>query len=144
MLAPIVPSPIKPTFMPLSRIGVALPRIRGRGPFATTVSRLPLREDVLGDLRRRHCRRPAGVKGEMRDDLADLLLGDAIVERAVEMARQLPFAAEGDQRRDNDEAAVALFQARALPNFAEQPLLAVIDQVGNDIPDRLARRVHFL
>src|ERR1051326_9105831 len=122
MLAPIVPSPIKPTFMPLSRIGVALPRIRGRGPFATTVSRLPLREDVLGDLRRRHCRRQAGVKGEMRDVLSDLLLADAMVESAVEMAKQLPFAAEDDHRRARDSAAVSFFQARARPDLAQQAL----------------------
>src|SRR5512133_3995645 len=105
MLAPIVPSPMKPTFMPLSRIGVALSLNTGEG-----LLRLPLREHVLGDLRRGHRRRPAGIKGEMRDDLADLLLGDAVVERAVEMAGQLPLAAERDQGCDDDQAAVALLQ----------------------------------
>src|SRR5205814_5868511 len=79
--------------------------------------------------------------GEMRDDLADLLLGDAVVEGAVEMAGQLPLAAERDQRRDDDQAAVALLQAGTLPDLAEQHLLAVIDQVGNDVADRVARRI---
>src|SRR5207248_2034609 len=74
-------------------------------------ARLPRREDVLGDLRRGHRRRPAGLESEMRDDLADLLLGDAVVQRSVEMAGQLPIAAERDQSRDDDQAAVALLQA---------------------------------
>src|SRR5438045_9077932 len=96
-------------------------------------ARLPRREDILGDLRRGHRRRPAGVESEMRNDLADLLLGDAVVERSVEMAGQLPLAAERDQGRDDNQAAIALLQARSLPDLAEQPLLAVIDQAGNDI-----------
>src|SRR5437763_1468174 len=113
----------------------------GSGAISTAMlqaraARLPRREDVLGDLRRGHRRRPAGVESEMRDDLADLLLGDAVVQRSVEMAGQLPIAAERDQSRDDDQAAVALLQARSLPDFAEQPLLAVIDQVGNDIAHR--------
>src|SRR5260370_18352296 len=57
------------------------------------------------------------------------------------MADQLPLAAQCDQRGDDDQAAVALFQARALPDLAEQPFFAVIDQVGHDIADGFARRV---
>src|SRR5262245_40639852 len=136
MLAPIVPSPINPTFMCILPACRNSPSPVSRGG----ACRLPLRENVLGDLRRGHRRGPAGIKGEMRDDLADLLLRDAVVERAVQMANQLPLAAERDQRRDDDEAAVALLQTRPLPHLAEQPLLAVIDQVGNDIADRFARR----
>src|SRR4051794_34854792 len=171
MLAPIVPSPMKPTFMCLSRIQKPLSRTvgegaRGRSRRRVSVSvtkaltlpalragpvplprcgrglcSLPRREHVLGDLGRGHCRWPAGVKGEMRDDLADLLLGDTVVEGAVEVAGQLPLAAERDQRRDDDQAAVALLQAGTLPDLAEQHLLAVIDQVGNDVADRVARRI---
>src|SRR5207248_2154966 len=82
MLAPIVPSPIKPTFIlnsPSLRNSPS-PAARERG-----FCGLALREHVLGDLRRRHRRRPAGVESKMGDDLADLLLGDAVVEGAVEM-----------------------------------------------------------
>src|SRR5437763_8096922 len=156
MLAPIVPSPIKPTFMLLSRLKHPFPALRVRvisvipspalglrpqAPFPALRERdfrLSLREHVLGDLRGGHCRRPAGVEGEMRYDLADLLLGDAVVERAVQMTGQLPLPAERDQRRDDDQAAVALLQARAFPDFAEQPFLAVIDQVGNNVAHRFA------
>ena len=74
----------------------------------------------------------------MGDDLAELVLGNTVVERAVEMADQLPLAAERDQGRDDDQAAVALLQAGALPDLAEQPLLAVIDQIGDDVADRFA------
>src|SRR5580704_45164 len=162
MLAPIVPSPIKPIFICVSRIREPLSRTAGEGaerseageggatkdphpPVAgatgPSLSRdageglyaLPLLAHVLGALRRGHRRRPAGIESEMGDDLADLILGDAVVEGAIEMADQLPLAAERDQRRDDDQAAVALLQARAFPNLAEQPLLAVIDQVGNDV-----------
>src|SRR2546423_14420178 len=77
MLAPIVPSPIKPTFILNS------PSLRN-GPSPAVPERgfcgLPLREHVLGNLRRGHRRRPAGVESEMGDNLADLLLGDAVVE----------------------------------------------------------------
>ena len=76
----------------------------------------------------------------MGDDLADLLLGDAIVESAVEVTGQLPLAAERDQGRDDDQTAVAP-SGRTLPDLAEQHLLAVIDQIGNDIADRFSRRI---
>src|SRR5207237_8468736 len=87
---------------------------------------LPLLEDVLGDRGRGHCRGPAGVEGEMGDDLADLLLGDAVVEGTIEMADQLPLAAERDQGGDDDQAAVALLEAGALPDLAEEPFFAVV------------------
>src|SRR6266496_547508 len=109
-------------------------RDRVRGYFSC----LPLLEDVLGDRGRGHCRGPAGVEGEMRDDFADLLLGDAVVEGAIEMTDQLPLAAERDQGGDDDQAAVALLEAGALPNLAEEPLFAVVDQVGNDVAHRFA------
>src|SRR5436190_2243245 len=134
MLAPIVPSPMKPTFMRILPACETAPLPQcGRG-----TKSLPRREHVLGDLRRGHRRRPACIEGEMRDDLADLLLGDAVVEGAVEVTGQLPLAAKRDQRRDDDQAAVALLQAGTLPNLAEQHLFAVIDQVGNDVADRVA------
>src|SRR5437763_9222095 len=47
------------------------PAVRERG-----FCGLALREHVLSDLRRRHRCRPARIESEMRDDLADLLLGD--------------------------------------------------------------------
>ena len=43
-----------------------------------------------------------------------------MVERGLQVERQLLGAAEGDQAGDRDEAAVALAQRRALPHVAEQ------------------------
>src|SRR4051812_4545356 len=50
---------------------------------------LLLLEHVLGDQRGGHRGRPAGVEGEMGDDLAQLGLGHAVVQRAFEVAGQL-------------------------------------------------------
>src|SRR5579875_1347414 len=95
-------------------------------------------EDLLGDERRGHRRRPAGIKGEMGDDLADLALGDAVVERPLQMADKLPLAAERDQGCAGDQAAVALGQPRAFPDLAEQDPLAEVDQTRHHVADRLA------
>ena len=96
-------------------------------------------ENVLGDQRRGHRRRPAGIEGEVGDDFAELGLGEPVVERAFEMADELLFAAERDEGRDDNQAAVPLRKLRPFPNLAEQPLLGVADQVGHDIADRIAR-----
>src|SRR4029077_18611871 len=45
--------------------------------------RLFLLEHILRHECRGHCRRPAGVESQVRDDLAELILGDAIVERPL-------------------------------------------------------------
>ena len=68
-------------------------------PLALLPIQTLLHEDVLGDLRRGHRRRPAGIKREMGDDLADLVLGDAVVERPLQVADELLLAAQGDQGR---------------------------------------------
>src|SRR5277367_2674029 len=59
MPAPMVPRPMKPAFM-----GVGSLRIR--------------LEYLAGDVGGRHCRGPAGVEGEVGDDLGEFLLGDAV------------------------------------------------------------------
>jgi hypothetical protein len=66
----------------------------------------------------------------MRDQFAQFLLGEPIVERAAEMADKLFFAAERDQGRDRDQAAVALRQALALPDVAINDLLGEVDELG--------------
>jgi len=43
-----------------------------------------------------------------------------MLERGLQVERQLLGAAEGDQARHRDEAAVALAQGGALPHVAEQ------------------------
>src|SRR5262249_17994087 len=83
-------------------------------------ARLPLVEHVLRHECRGHCRRPAGVESQVGDDLAELLLGQAIVERTPQVTDELLLAAERDQRRANDQAAVALREAGTSPARAQQ------------------------
>src|SRR3954471_12698260 len=109
---------------------------------ARTAGNAPLLflEHVLGDEGGGHRGRPAGVEGEMGDDLAQLGLRHPVIQRAFEMADELLLAAERDQGGDNDQAAVALRQARPLPDIAEQHRLGIVDQVRHDIADGIARR----
>src|SRR3954470_16761391 len=97
-------------------------------------------EHVLGDEGGGHRGRPAGIEGEMGDDLAQLGLRYPIIQRAFEVADELLLAAERDQRGDDNQAAVALRQARPLPDIAEQHRLGVVDQGRHDISDGIARR----
>src|SRR5215831_10522724 len=76
----------------------------------------------------------------MGDDFAEFVPGEAVVERSLQMADQLLFAAEGDQCRTGDQAAVTLRQTRPFPDFAEQHPFAEVDQPRDDIADLLAGR----
>src|SRR6516225_3871415 len=95
-------------------------------------------EHVLGDESRGHRCRPAGIEGEMGDNFAELILAEPIVERPLQMANELFLAAERDQGRAGNQAAVALRKAWTLPDFAEQHPFAEVDQPGNDIANLLA------
>src|SRR5215471_19370301 len=97
MPEPIMPNPMNPIFISPSR-----DKVCGRRP------KLFLLEHVFGDEGGSHCRRPPGVKCEMGDDFAEFVLRKAVIERALQMADQLLFAAERDQGRTSDQAAVAL------------------------------------
>src|ERR1700761_343005 len=61
-------------------------------------------ENLGGEECRGHRRRPAGIEGEMGDQLADLVLADAIAERALQMAAQLLAAAHRHEGGDRDQA----------------------------------------
>src|SRR5215469_99650 len=128
MPLPMVPSPIKPTFILFScffvipgldpGISCAFERWPGhprtRSGASHDEQNSVLVEHVLGDEGRGHCRGPAGIKGEVSDDFAELGLAVAVLQRAFEMTDQLLLAAERDQRGDDDQAAVALRQLGAL------------------------------
>ena len=75
-------------------------------------------------------RRPAGVEGEVGDGLDDLVAGDAILERLLQVERQLVGPIERDQACDRDQAAVARRQAGALPDIAEQNLSVISRERG--------------
>src|SRR5918993_5065182 len=72
MKAPMVPRPMNPIFMMRS----ALPLVLGL-------------EHVHRDVRGGHGRGPAGVHGEVRDDLRDLLPAQSVAEPSADMALQL-------------------------------------------------------
>src|SRR5436190_14360990 len=76
----------------------------------------------------------------MSDDLAELAPGHAIVERPLQMADQLPLAAECNQGSANDQAAVALGETGTLPHLAEQHPFAEIDQTRHDVADLFTSR----
>src|SRR5215472_517329 len=101
---------------------------------------LSLVEHLLRDEGRGHRRRPTSIKGEMGDHLAELVFAQTVVERPPQMTDELPFAAERDQGRAGDQAAVAFGKTGAFPDLAEQDPRAEIDQAGNDVADLLASR----
>src|SRR4051812_25377313 len=67
-------------------------------------------EDLLGDGHRGEGLRPARVEGQVRDELDELLLGDAVVLRVLQVEGQLLGVAAGEQCGDGGQAAVALRQ----------------------------------
>src|SRR5215470_3823756 len=89
-------------------------------------------EHFASDAPRRHGRRPAGVERQVRDRLADLIAGDAVAERALEVAGELVAASQREQRRDGDEAAVALAEAGPFPDVAVEDFFAQLDQLRRD------------
>src|SRR6516162_4751025 len=121
-----MPNPMNPIFISPSR------------SYSPMLSRLPFVEHVLCHLRRGHRRRPTCVEGEMGDDLAELVLAQAVVERPPQMTHELAFAAERNQGRAGDQAAVALGETGPLPDLAEQHPRAELDQARNDVADLLA------
>src|SRR5262249_50340488 len=79
-----------------------------------------------------------GIKRKMSDDLAELFLAQAVIECPSQMTDELPFAAESDQGRASNQAAVALGETGTFPNLAEQDPFAEIDQAWNDVAHLLA------
>src|SRR5271167_1711338 len=84
-----------------------------------------------GDCRIRH--RPTGIEGEMRDHFDQLIAGDAVRERASDMARQFIGPVERNQAGNRDQASVALGEARPLPDLAEQHPVAEICERRSDV-----------
>src|SRR3954471_12423163 len=76
-------------------------------------------EDLLGDGHRGEGLRPAGIERQVGDRLDQLLLGEAVVLRVLQVEGQLLGVAARGQRRDRDQAAVTGRQLRALPRVAE-------------------------
>src|SRR3954452_20804074 len=64
-------------------------------------------ESLPRNLKSRHRGRPTGIEGEVSDDADDLLTGDPVLQRLLEMKRQFVDAVERDQAGDRDKAPVA-------------------------------------
>jgi hypothetical protein len=75
----------------------------------------------------------------MGDNLGDLILRDAIIQRAAEMAPQLLRAVGRDQGSKDDQAAVTLAQFRALPDVAVNDLVRKIDELRDGAAKTFAR-----
>ena len=67
----------------------------------------------------------------MRDELADLIRSNTVVERPLEVALELLGAVESNQCRARNQAAIALGQSLPLPNVAEEHLFGEVYQLGD-------------
>src|SRR3954462_15792672 len=70
--------------------------------------------------------RPAGVEGDMGDDLSGLGAREALIHGPVEMVRDLGNLARGDQRTYGDQAAITGYKARAKPEVTEEDIRGVL------------------
>src|SRR4051794_38287624 len=75
----------------------------------------------------------------MRDEFRELVPGDAILHRELQVVRQLVRAVLRNEGRDGDEASVALRETRALPDLAEEHPLRDVVERRSDIGVRAAR-----
>ena len=96
-------------------------------------------KDILGDSDCRHRIGPAGVEGEVCNDLRNLARLDAVIERKIKMKRHLDRLIAGDQGRQRDDAAVARRKAGAFPYVAEETVLCVGLQRRSDLAHILIR-----
>ena len=92
---------------PASAPGTDGPRVSARGSASLDA------EHVGRDAERLVGGGHAGVHRGLHEDLDELLLGAAVVERAGQVAAQLAGLAEGGELGDGDQAAVAEREARA-------------------------------
>src|SRR3954451_8494964 len=79
----------------------------------------------------RDCREgvgPAGVEGDMSDDLSGLCVREAVIHGPVEMVRDLGDLARGNQRTDRDQAAISGRKARTKPEVTEEDIRRVLHE----------------
>src|ERR671935_1124345 len=92
-----------------------------------------LGKNLFGDERGAAGIWPAAIEGEVRDELDDLLALHAVVERAPQVPAQVVGLRERDERRNGDQAAITLRQARTLPDIAEYDLVGELAQLGKHV-----------
>src|SRR3954452_11014254 len=94
-------------------------------------------EDLLGHGHRTHGFRPAGVEGEVREGLDQLLLGRAVVLRELQVVRELLGVPAGGERGDGDQAALLRRQLRPRPRLAEEHVVREVHQRGSEVAEHL-------
>src|SRR3954465_764262 len=100
-------------------------------------------EQLLRFRPRRHRVRPAGIEGEVGDELDEFLLGHAVLDGAGEVEAHLLGLARGNERRAGDQAPVAFRELRALPDVAEQHLLGDLDELRGKVGKRVLGHLGF-
>src|SRR5258708_17399705 len=95
----------------------------------------PLFDDVLHDRQRREHARPAGIEGELRENLSGLLWRQSVVHRPAEMVGNLGDLAGSDQGTDRRQAAIARRQVRTQPQVAEQNLARILDDSRSNLAE---------
>jgi hypothetical protein len=80
-------------------------------------------EGPPGDLKCRHGRWPARVEGELRNRLDDLVAGNAILERLLQVERQFVGAIERDEACGRHQAAIARRETRRSQTSPNRTLL---------------------
>src|SRR5215469_14900204 len=74
----------------------------------------------------------------MSNRFDDLVPCHAVLQRLLEVERQLVRPVKRNETGDSNEAAVTGFQARSFPHVAEQNLVCILRQRGCDVAKCLA------
>src|SRR5258705_3559845 len=96
-----------------------------------------LLEHFLEYGQRGKCVWPAGVEGEMRNDLAGLLLRQPVIHRPAQMIRDLRDLTGCHEGTDGNKAPVARRQTGPQPKIPEQHVCRILDDPGGDVPELL-------
>src|SRR3954470_5205815 len=105
---------------------------RGRELIGADVAAL---EDLLRSRDRINRVGPAGVEGQMRDDLRYFRRLHAILQRETQIVWQLHRLTTGDESCDGDDAAVPRRETRSLPQIAIDKFLRVAFEDWRDRTD---------
>src|SRR5258708_33518586 len=95
----------------------------------------PFFDDVLHDRQRREHAGPAGVEGELRENLSGLLWRQSVIHRPAEMVGNLGDLAGSDQGTDRHQAAIARRQVRTQPQVPEQNLARILDDSRSNLAE---------
>src|SRR5690348_16998190 len=88
--------------------------------------------------------RRAGVAADLEEDLGDLLLGDAVAQRAAQVRAQLVRTVEDRDHREVEHAARLARQALAAPDRAPTVFVEDVLQRLVEVVDVLHRRIDVL